>query len=82
MAHDTALTTPSNEDWVSGAWYKSVNVAEVTEQKIQESDLSPEGKQRLREIISTADVARFKNDCGNLGTKYIHTIEGGVHPPV
>ncbi|KAI3359936.1 hypothetical protein L3Q82_014290, partial [Scortum barcoo] len=29
-----------------------------------------------------ANVARFKNDCGDLGGKYVHTIEGGVHPPV
>ncbi|KAI3374035.1 hypothetical protein L3Q82_022598 [Scortum barcoo] len=28
-----------------------------------------------------ANVARFKNDCGDLGGKYVHTIEGGVHPP-
>ncbi|KAI3374213.1 hypothetical protein L3Q82_005938 [Scortum barcoo] len=31
---------------------------------------------------SMANVARFKNDCGDLGGKYVHTIEGGVHPPV
>ncbi|KAI3367034.1 hypothetical protein L3Q82_009668 [Scortum barcoo] len=34
------------------------------------------------QIIAQANVARFKNDCGDLGGKYVHTIEGGVHPPV
>ncbi|KAI3375384.1 hypothetical protein L3Q82_021867 [Scortum barcoo] len=36
----------------------------------------------LKQIIAQANVARFKNDCGDLGGKYVHTIEGGVHPPV
>ncbi|KAI3377338.1 hypothetical protein L3Q82_008541 [Scortum barcoo] len=43
-------------------WYKPVDVTETTEQKIQESDFSPKGKER--------------------GQTYVHTIEGGVHPPV
>ncbi|KAI3364635.1 hypothetical protein L3Q82_011414 [Scortum barcoo] len=63
-------------------WYKPVDVTETTEQKIQESDFSPKGKERLKQIIAQANVARFKNDCGDLGGKYVHTIEGGVHPPV
>ncbi|KAI3356022.1 hypothetical protein L3Q82_017294 [Scortum barcoo] len=67
--------TPTN-------WYKPVNVTETTEQKIQESDFSPKGKETLKQIIAQANVARFKNDCGDLGGKYVHTIEGGVHPPV
>uniref|UniRef100_A0AAV2M8G8 ribonuclease H n=1 Tax=Knipowitschia caucasica TaxID=637954 RepID=A0AAV2M8G8_KNICA len=64
------------------SWYKPVNIQEVTEEKITKSNLSPAGKQRLREILSKADIARFKNDCGDLGDKYVYTIEGGVHPPV
>ncbi|MED6262987.1 hypothetical protein ATANTOWER_032154, partial [Ataeniobius toweri] len=63
-------------------WYKAVDVPEVTEQKLKESDFSPAGKERLRKIITSANVARFKNDCGDLGPKYVHLIEGGVHPPV
>lgn len=59
-----------------------MDIPAVTEQKVQESDFSPAGKERLKQIISTANVAWFKNDCGELGTKYVHTIEGGVHPPV
>ncbi|KAK9517559.1 hypothetical protein VZT92_022919 [Zoarces viviparus] len=63
-------------------WYKPVDIPEVTKQKIEESDLSPEGKKALERILSQAGVARFKNDCGDMGIKYTHTIEGGVHPPV
>ncbi|MEQ2207724.1 hypothetical protein XENOCAPTIV_017567 [Xenoophorus captivus] len=63
-------------------WYKAVDVPEVTEQKLKESDFSPAGKEKLRKIITSANVARFKNDCGDLGLKYVHLIEGGVHPPV
>ena len=63
-------------------WYKPVDIPAVTEQKLEESDFSPAGRERLRLIINKARVARFKNDCGDLGTKYTHTIEGGVHPPV
>lgn len=63
-------------------WYKPVDIPEVTEQKIAESDFSDEGKERLREIITKTKVAHFKNDCGDLGEKYVHRIEGGVHPPV
>ncbi|KAE8283579.1 hypothetical protein D5F01_LYC18982 [Larimichthys crocea] len=63
-------------------WYKAVNIPEATEQKLEESDFSPEGKEKLRKIITGATVARFKNDCGDLGSKYVHTTEGGVHPPV
>uniref|UniRef100_A0A3B5PZW3 ribonuclease H n=1 Tax=Xiphophorus maculatus TaxID=8083 RepID=A0A3B5PZW3_XIPMA len=63
-------------------WYKPVDIPTVTEQKLEESDFSPAGKEKLREIIATAQVARFKNDCGDLGPKFVHHIEGGVHPPV
>uniref|UniRef100_A0A673BIY0 ribonuclease H n=1 Tax=Sphaeramia orbicularis TaxID=375764 RepID=A0A673BIY0_9TELE len=63
-------------------WYKPVNIPEVTEQKVAESDFSETGKARLRDIIDSAKVARFKNYCGDLGEKYVHVIEGGVHPPV
>ncbi|XP_031726767.1 uncharacterized protein LOC116396347 [Anarrhichthys ocellatus] len=63
-------------------WYKAVDIPGVTRQKVQESDLSPEGKEELKDILSKASVARFKNDCGDLGVKYTHTIQGGVHPPV
>uniref|UniRef100_A0A3P8U776 ribonuclease H n=1 Tax=Amphiprion percula TaxID=161767 RepID=A0A3P8U776_AMPPE len=51
-------------------------------QPIEGSDFSQEGKERLRGIIERAQVARFKNDCGDLGEKYTHTITGGVHPAV
>ncbi|MEQ2289990.1 hypothetical protein AMECASPLE_038790 [Ameca splendens] len=63
-------------------WYKAVDVPEVTEQKLKESDFSPAGKEKLWKIITSANVARFKNDCGDLELKYVHLIEGGVHPPV
>ncbi|KAK9535471.1 hypothetical protein VZT92_007850 [Zoarces viviparus] len=63
-------------------WYKAVDIPGVTGQKVQESDLSPKGKVELKDILSKASVARFKNDCGDLGVKYTHTIQGGVHPPV
>lgn len=63
-------------------WYKSIDIPEVTTQMIQENDFSPAGKEMLKQIIPKANVAQFKNDWGNLGTKYVHTIEGGVHPPV
>ncbi|XP_014914825.1 endogenous retrovirus group K member 19 Pol protein-like [Poecilia latipinna] len=63
-------------------WYKPVDVPAVTKQKIEESDFSPAGKKKLREIIASAKVARFKNDCGDLGPRFVHHIEGGVHPPV
>lgn len=36
----------------------------------------------MGQIISEAIVARFKNDCGDLGPKYVHTSKGGVHPTV
>uniref|UniRef100_A0A4W6EKI2 ribonuclease H n=1 Tax=Lates calcarifer TaxID=8187 RepID=A0A4W6EKI2_LATCA len=39
-------------------------------------------EEKLRQIIAGAKVARFKNDCSDLGEGYVHTIEGGVHPPV
>ncbi|MEQ2192719.1 hypothetical protein XENOCAPTIV_016102 [Xenoophorus captivus] len=57
-------------------WYNAVDVPEVTEQKLKESDFSPAGKEKLRKIITSANVARFKNDCGDLGPKYVHLIEG------
>ncbi|MEQ2210004.1 hypothetical protein XENOCAPTIV_007167 [Xenoophorus captivus] len=63
-------------------WYKALDVPEVTEQKLKESDFSPAGKEKLPKIITSANVAQFKNDCGDLGPKYVHLIEGGVHPPV
>nr|XP_049598168.1 uncharacterized protein LOC125982043 [Syngnathus scovelli] len=63
-------------------WYKPVDVDSVRIQLVQNSDLSPDGKQKLTAILERAAVAYFKNDCGDLGSKYIHTIEGGVHPPV
>uniref|UniRef100_A0A3B5B8S8 ribonuclease H n=1 Tax=Stegastes partitus TaxID=144197 RepID=A0A3B5B8S8_9TELE len=37
---------------------------------------------RDHRFIAKANVARIKNDCGNLGEKYTHTIIGGVHPAV
>ncbi|KAI3365400.1 hypothetical protein L3Q82_010490 [Scortum barcoo] len=41
-----------------------------------------QAREWLKQIIAQANVARFKNDCGDLGgSKYVHTIEGGVHPP-
>ncbi|MEQ2213602.1 hypothetical protein XENOCAPTIV_017662 [Xenoophorus captivus] len=63
-------------------WYTAVNVPEVTEQKLKESDFFPAGKEKLRKIITSANVARFKNDCGDLGPKYVHLIEGEVQPHV
>ncbi|KAM3582756.1 uncharacterized protein V6R79_016158 [Siganus canaliculatus] len=73
---------PAQDKIAPENWYKPVDIPETTEQKVQESDFSPAGKERLKQIISQANVAQFKNDCGDLGAKYIHTIEGGVHPPV
>ncbi|MEQ2210999.1 hypothetical protein XENOCAPTIV_023837, partial [Xenoophorus captivus] len=73
---------PTQSETGAQEWYKAVDVPEVTEQKLKESDFSPAGKERLRKIITSANVARFKNDCGDLGPKYVHLIEGGVHPPV
>ncbi|KAI3352544.1 hypothetical protein L3Q82_005491 [Scortum barcoo] len=78
---ETRATSPE-QSHAETNWYKPVDVTETTEQKIQESDFSPKGKERLKQIIAQANVARFKNDCGDLGGKYVHTIEGGVHPPV
>lgn len=63
-------------------WYKPVDVPVTTEQKLKDSDFSLQGKEKLRELINGASVAHFKNDCGDLGAKYVHIIEGGVHPPV
>lgn len=54
----------------------------MLEQKVEESSLSLMGKERLKHILAKANIARFKNDCGDLGPKYVHVIEGGVHPPV
>ncbi|KAM3582740.1 uncharacterized protein V6R79_007992 [Siganus canaliculatus] len=73
---------PAQDKIAPTNWYKPVDIPETTEQKVQESDFSPAGKEKLKQIIGQANVARFKNDCGDLGAKYIHTIEGGVHPPV
>ncbi|KAM3583197.1 uncharacterized protein V6R79_015670 [Siganus canaliculatus] len=73
---------PAQEKIAPTSWYKPVDIPETTERKIQESDFSPAGKEKLKRIIGQANVAHFKNDCGDLGAKYIHTIEGGVHPPV
>uniref|UniRef100_A0A3Q1FW71 ribonuclease H n=1 Tax=Acanthochromis polyacanthus TaxID=80966 RepID=A0A3Q1FW71_9TELE len=64
------------------SWYRPVDVVAVTEQKVESSDLSAAGKVRLRRILQGVEVARFKNDCGDLGEKYTHTIVGGVHPAV
>ncbi|MEQ2198669.1 hypothetical protein XENOCAPTIV_016314 [Xenoophorus captivus] len=57
-------------------WYKAVDVPEVTEQKLKERDFSPAGKERLQKIITSANVAWFTNNCGDLGPKYMHLIEG------
>lgn len=62
--------------------YKMVDNSNTKKQKIQESDLSPGGKEKLRQILAKASVARFKNNCRDLGLKHVHTIETGVHPPV
>lgn len=81
MAKAIKLTQVLDNE-TSNKWYKAVNVPETTEQKLKESDFSPVGKEKLRQIIAGATVAKFKNDCGDLGAKYVHTIVGGVHPPV
>lgn len=60
-------------------WLKEVDVKAVLEQRVQESDLTPQGKERLKEIMCKAAVVRFKNDCGRLGPEYAHEIVGGVH---
>lgn len=54
---------------------------ERTVNKMQESDLSPGSKEKLRQILAKASVARSKKNCRDLGLKYVHTIETGVHPP-
>ncbi|CAJ1070993.1 uncharacterized protein LOC116396347 [Xyrichtys novacula] len=51
----------------------------IMKQKIQESDLSPDGKVWLKQIIGEAEVARFKYDCGDLGVEQAHSIRGEVH---
>ncbi|MEQ2198841.1 hypothetical protein XENOCAPTIV_019336 [Xenoophorus captivus] len=73
---------PTHSGTGAQEWYKTVNVPEVTEQNLKESDFSPAGKEKLRKTIASANVAQFKNDYGDLGPKYVHLIEGGVHPPV
>jgi len=62
--------------------YKPVDVPEVRQQKIEASDFSEKGKQELRRILTEAQVSWFKNDCGNLSSRYTHTIRGGVQPAV
>lgn len=55
----------------------------MTDQKLRDSDFCPAGKEELRPIIESANVARFKNDCGDLGPRFCHHIEGRVlHQPV
>lgn len=54
----------------------------MTELKVQESNFSPAGKETFKQIISKANVVWFKNDCRDLGPKYVHTIVGGTSPPV
>ena len=63
-------------------WLKEVNVEETREQRVQESDLSEKGKDKLRQILKQALASKFKNDCGRLGPEHTHVIVGGVHPPV
>lgn len=55
-------------------------VYEVTEQKLKDSHFSLAGKEEMRRIFKSANVARFKNNCGDLGPRFCHHIEGGVHP--
>lgn len=61
---------------------KSVDIPIMTELKVQESNFSPAGKETFKQIISKANVVWFKNDCRDLGPKYVHTIVGGTSPPV
>ena len=63
-------------------WYKVVDVPAVIIEKVEESDLSLEGKARLRGMLEKAQVSHFKNDCGSLPAQYTHAIIGGVHPAV
>ena len=59
-----------------------MDIPVMTELEVQESDFSPAGKETFRQIISEANVVRFKTDCRDLGPKYVHTRIGGTSPPV
>ncbi|KAI3368878.1 hypothetical protein L3Q82_025859 [Scortum barcoo] len=67
--------------WLKGP-YDLITTRDLKELQLPKK-LRRSRKERLKQIIAQANVARFKNDCGDLGgSKYVHTIEGGVHPPV
>ena len=66
--HDIAWPAEPQE------WYKPVVVPAVTIEKVEESDLTLEGKARLRVMLEKAEVSHFKNDCGSLPAQYTHTI--------
>lgn len=63
-------------------WKEPEEIRAVTEQRVQQWDLSAEGKETFKPILQQAEVAPFQNDSRDLGEKYVHIIEGGVHPAV
>lgn len=46
---------------------KAWDIPATIQRKLQESDFSLEGKDRLRQMFSKTSVAHIKNDCGDLG---------------
>lgn len=56
-----------------------VDIPATVKQKLQESDISCEGKEKLKQIFANTGAAWFKNDWR---FDWTHAIERGVHLPV
>ena len=73
------LISPNNSEWIipqeHTCWMKEVNVQTTIEELVEKSELKD--KDRLRALLETSQVAKFKNDVGLMKTEP-YVIKGGM----
>lgn len=61
-------------------WYKPANVTAVKAQQVEDSNFSPEGKEKLARILEKSLSTILKLVARILGIKFVLILSGGVHP--
>ena len=52
---------------LSTKWYKMIDISATIQQTLQESNSSSKVQENLNPFLVTFNVARFKNNCEDLG---------------
>lgn len=62
--------------------YKPVQVQEEMDRVERQSALPPSELLKVLNVLRNIPIQQYKNDCGELGPDYAHTIKGGAHKAV